>query len=130
MERLKYILLTYILRIKKLAKERKRKIFENWGNWSICLSLAKTKFEKFTFSYLIENPKDYLLPLQKITKEEMSMFFSAYQSFIWNETVKRLIKNLLPDKNLLYHKGITGDYIFLMKLINKILHILRLCKFL
>ncbi|GAQ95617.1 tRNA pseudouridine13 synthase [Thermodesulfovibrio aggregans] len=97
---------------KKLAKERKRKIFENWGNWSICLSLAKTKFEKFTFSYLIENPKDYLLPLQKITKEEMSMFFSAYQSFIWNETVKRLIKNLLPDKNLLYHKGITGDYIF------------------
>lgn len=40
------------------------------------------------------------------------MFFSAYQSFIWNETVKRLIKNLLPDKNLLYHKGITGDYIF------------------
>ncbi|MGB9710217.1 MAG: tRNA pseudouridine(13) synthase TruD [Thermodesulfovibrio sp.] len=97
---------------KKLAKERKRKIFENWGNWSICLSLAKTKFEKFTFTYLKEHPKDYILPLQKIPKEEMSMFFAAYQSFIWNETVRRLIKRLLPPENLLYHKGIAGEYIF------------------
>ncbi|MGC8795772.1 tRNA pseudouridine(13) synthase TruD [Thermodesulfovibrio sp.] len=97
---------------KKLAKERKRKIFENWGNWSICLSLAKTKFEKFTFTYLKEHPKDYILPLQKIPKEEMSMFFAAYQSFIWNETVRRLIKRLLPPENLLYHKGIAGKYIF------------------
>ncbi len=97
---------------KKLAKERKRKIFENWGNWSICLSLAKTKFEKFTFTYLKEHPKDYILPLQKILKEEMSMFFAAYQSFIWNETVRRLIKRLLPPENLLYHKGIAGEYIF------------------
>ncbi|MGC8937554.1 MAG: tRNA pseudouridine(13) synthase TruD, partial [Thermodesulfovibrio sp.] len=48
----------------------------------------------------------------KIPKEEMSMFFAAYQSFIWNETVRRLIKRLLPPENLLYHKGIAGEYIF------------------
>lgn len=104
---------------KKLAKERKRKILENWGNWNVCLSLAKTKFEKFTFKYLKEHPKDYLLPLQKIPKEEMSMFFAAYQSFIWNETVRRLIKRLLPDEALLYHKGIAGDYIFFDEIDNK-----------
>jgi len=40
------------------------------------------------------------------------MFFSAYQSFIWNETVKRLLKTLFPVENLLIHKGVAGEYIF------------------
>lgn len=110
---------------KKLAKERKRKIFENWGNWSVCMSLAKTKFEKFTFSYLKEHPKDYLLPLQKIPKEEMSMFFAAYQSFIWNETVKRLIKKLVPQDNLIYHKGVAGEYIFFDEIDDKTFEYLK-----
>lgn len=97
---------------KKKAKERKRKISENWGDWNSCLNFAKTKFEKFAFSHLLESPKDYISLLQKIPKEEMSMFFSAYQSFIWNETVKRLLKTLFPVENLLIHKGVAGEYIF------------------
>jgi len=96
---------------KKEAKERKRQIFEKWGNWSQCLSLAKTKFEKLAFNHLLENPKDYISVLQKIPKEEMSMFFAAYQSFLWNETVRRLIKALFKNE-LLFHKGVAGDYIF------------------
>lgn len=97
---------------RKEAKERKRKISEYWGDWSSCLSFAKTKFEKFAFSYLIKNKKDFIKLLQKIPKEEMSMFFAAYQSFLWNETVRRLIKSLLPAETIITHKGIAGDYIF------------------
>lgn len=97
---------------KKKAKERKRKIFENWGDWSSCLNVAKTKFEKLAFNYLLEHQNDYISLLQKIPKEEMSMFFSAYQSFIWNETVKRLLKTLFPVEKLLIHKGVAGEYIF------------------
>jgi len=97
---------------KKEARERKNFLFENWGNWQKCLSVAKTQMENFAFNHLIENSKDYLTILRKIPKEEMSMFFSAYQSFLWNETVRRLLVTLLSDEEIIVHKGIVGDYIF------------------
>lgn len=97
---------------KKSAKERKKLIFENWGKWEECFTLAETKFEKFAFSHLRENPKDYLNILRKIPKEEMSLFFSAYQSYLWNETVRNLLYALFSRENLLIHRGIAGDYVF------------------
>lgn len=97
---------------KRQTKERKKFFLQHWTDWQACLTKAKTVFEKRAFQHLIENPKDYLTLLRKIPYEEMSMFFSAYQSFLWNETVRRLIKSLLPNENLLIHRGIAGDYIF------------------
>lgn len=97
---------------KKPAKERKKLIFENWGKWKECLKVAKTNFEKFAFNHLIEHPKDYLSILRKIPKEEMSLFFSAYQSYLWNETIRNLLYTLFSIENLLFHKGIAGDYVF------------------
>jgi len=97
---------------KKEARERKKFLFENWGNWQRCLGVAKTQMENFAFNYLTEKPKDYLTILKKIPREDMSMFFSAYQSFLWNETVRRLLIFLLSEEEIIIHKGITGDYIF------------------
>lgn len=100
------------------TKERKRLIFENWGDWQKCLTLAKTKIEKFTFKFLSENPKGYIEILRKISKEDMSMFFACYQSFLWNETVRRLLLSLIDSESILFHRGIAGDYIF-FDIINK-----------
>ncbi len=97
---------------KKEAKERKKFFYQNWGNWQVCLEKAKTQFEHFAFRHLIENPKDYIPVLRKIHREEMSMFFSSYQSFLWNETARRVVLKLFAKEKLLYHRGIAGDYIF------------------
>lgn len=97
---------------KKEAKERKRRILEQWGKWSECLNLAKTEFEKFAFRHLIENPGDILTILRKIPKEELSMFFSAFQSYLWNETIRRLIFEIIPAQSLVHHRGIAGNYVF------------------
>lgn len=97
---------------KKETKERKRLIFENWGKWQECLKLAKTRMEKFIFKHLMESPKDYLAVLRKIPKEDMSMFFAAYQSFLWNEIVRRLLFSVLKEDEILIHRGVAGDYIF------------------
>lgn len=104
---------------KKDTKERKRLIFENWGNWEECLKVAKNSMEKFAFRYLIENPKDYLHILRKIPKEDMSMFFAAYQSFLWNETVRRLLLSILKVDDILIHRGVAGDYVFFDKIEEK-----------
>lgn len=42
----------------------------------------------------------------------MSIFFSVYQSFLWNETVRRLLLSMFDLDNLLTHRGIAGDYLF------------------
>lgn len=110
---------------KKDAKERKRLIFENWGKWEECLKVAKTQMEKFAFRYLIENPKDYLHILRKIPKEDMSMFFAAYQSFLWNETVRRLLLSILKVDDILIHRGVAGDYVFFDKIEEKSLKYLK-----
>lgn len=96
---------------KKEAKERKKAIFESWGDWQKCLSLAKTEFEKKAFKHLIQNPKDFITLLKKIPKEELSMFFSAYQAFLWNEIVRQLILKVFQS-DLLFHRGVAGNYIF------------------
>lgn len=75
-------------------KKRKRFFFENWGDWKKCLAVAKTPFEKFAFKRLLENKNDYLNIIRSITKGELSMYFSAYQSFLFNEITKIIIAKL------------------------------------
>ena len=97
---------------KKEAKERKKYLFKQWGKWQECLNAATTKIEKFIFSWLTRNTKDLLTILKKIPHEEMSIFFSVYQSFLLNETVRRLLLSMFDLDNLLTHRGIAGDYLF------------------
>ncbi len=110
---------------KKEAKKRKRLIFENWGNWEECLKVAKTQMEKIAFNLLIGNSKAYLNILRKISKEDMSMFFAAYQSFLWNETVRRLLLSIFNEDSMLIHRGVAGDYVFFDKIDEKSLKYLR-----
>jgi tRNA pseudouridine13 synthase len=110
------IYLTHILpEDSKEEKLRKRTLFENWGNWQFCLETAKSRFEKTSFEYLIKEPKGVIPVLQKIPQAEMSIFFSAYQSYLWNEILRRVIKSLSKD-SLRACKGIAGDYLFYIRL--------------
>jgi len=94
----------------KEEKERKRSFLANWGAWDKCLTQAKTIYEKATFKLLAAKPKELLRPLQEIPKEEMSMFFSAYQSFIWSEILRRLLGAI--NEPLIKVPGKAGDYLF------------------
>lgn len=99
----------------KEEKEHKRFLFENWGNWQVCLERAKSGFEKESFGYLKKNPKDFIVILQKIPHEEMSFFFSAYQSYLWNELLRRTVRSISKHALKVY-KGTAGDYLFYERL--------------
>lgn len=91
-------------------KKRKRFFYKHWGNWKSCLKKAKTSFERLCFQSLLCNKKAFLPLLQRIPREEMSMFFSAYQSYLWNEVLRRLIKRFSVETKT--QRGIAGDYAF------------------
>jgi len=78
------------------TKKRKKEIFENWGDWGRCLMISQTEFEMRVFLRLIEKKRDFLNILRGMDKDELSMYFSVYQSFIFNEVVSRLLLNLCP----------------------------------
>lgn len=96
----------------KLEKERKKLFFDNWKNWDKCLALANTDFEARAFKALKENqPKAFLGLINLIPRDQLSMYFSAYQSYLWNEIVRRIIARKVT-KALKKYPGVIGDYLF------------------
>lgn len=75
----------------KEAKERKRALREHWGNWETCRELATTAFEQRCFTLLMEKPGAYREALSTAHREMAMLWISTYQSFLWNETLRRWI---------------------------------------
>jgi len=101
---------------KKEEKARKRKIEELWGNWQDILPLCRTAAERDIAKILSDGESKMHLAsaLNAIPKEELSMHFSAYQSFLWNRTLDKLIKENADETQSV--KGKIMDYTFYTKL--------------
>ncbi len=70
-------------------------ISSNWGDWNSCLNqvegLERT-VEGTVIRHLYEFPSDFKGAFQRLFRGIREIFFSAYQSFIWNECVKRIVR--------------------------------------
>lgn len=108
---------------KREAKERKRFFREHWGDWAACLSRAKTTMERKIFSLLVQNPRAYVEALRLIPREELSFLFSAYQSFLFNELLRRVLLDL--GLSLVSVPGVAGPYLFYQHLEKRELSYLR-----
>ena len=102
----------------KEEKEHRKFIYENWGNWQACLTRATGRFEKEALNYLEKHPKGFVPVLQRISHEEMVLFFSAYQSHLWNEVLRKIIRSISAN-SLKISRGIAGDYLFYTRLDDK-----------
>lgn len=90
-------------------KRRRMEIFKNWRDWDKCLELAEGKAEKKIFKILKEE-NDFVKALHLIPMEEVSMLYSSYQSHLWNEILRRLVK--IKVKEIFELKGVEGPYLF------------------
>ncbi|MEJ5166663.1 MAG: tRNA pseudouridine(13) synthase TruD, partial [Thermoanaerobaculia bacterium] len=96
---------------KREERERKKFFNENWKNWDACLQKAKTKFERIAFRILKNNePNPFLKAINLIPKEELSLFFSAFQSYLWNKVAEKVIK--IYGLGFLSYRGNYWDYLF------------------
>lgn len=93
-------------------KERKRAIEKQWGNWQAVLPLCRTAAEKDIVKILTKGESKYQLvkAINAIPKEELSMHFSAYQSFLWNQSLERILLQYIT--NPIKIKGRIMDYYF------------------
>jgi tRNA pseudouridine13 synthase len=94
----------------KREKERKKALFESWKDWPACQGMAKDPTEKRIFRYLVEHPKNSVEALHLIPPEEISMQYAAFQSHLWNEVLRRLIRQKVEQVEKV--GGKEGDYLF------------------
>ncbi len=72
-------------------------IKSNWGKWDLCLGEVEKAdilrtVEGTVVRHLIEFPGDFKGAFQRTFKGIREIFFSAYQSFIWNECIKTVVR--------------------------------------
>ncbi len=104
------IILTHIYpEDKKPARQRKRLLKAHWGDWHKCLELAETALEKYIFRELSKSSAPERI-IKRLPKEEISMYVAAFQSFLWNETARRIL--MIYEDSPLRYRGIAGDYLF------------------
>jgi len=67
---------------------------QSWGDWTKLAALSRTRAEREIARILEKDPSRQALAraLNSIPREELSMAFSAYQSFLWNATLKELVR--------------------------------------
>ena len=95
----------------KEERQRKQFFFEHWKDWEACRKHAKTRTEAETFEYLIRKPAGFLERLKVMPRNELSTYISAYQSYLWNEVLRRFIKAALLGSFQGY-EGAAGEYRF------------------
>jgi tRNA pseudouridine13 synthase len=92
-------------------RERKQFFTDHWKDWTACAERAVTDFERDAFDALKKGEKGCLAVLNALPREELSMCFSAYQSFLWNEVARRVIQEKAGEP-LMSVPGDAGEYIF------------------
>jgi len=95
-EALKIILTEYTKKENKKVKDEKRKILENWKNLKITRSTNKT-FDSIIQEY--KKTGSYLEAYKKVPFYLRNMYTRAYQSYLWNECIKELIRTTVREKD-------------------------------
>jgi len=76
----------------RAERERKAALFKNWKDWPLLLTLASGPLETAVFGLLSCHPKNPGRALPLLPPEEVSMRYAAYQSHLWNDLLRRLIR--------------------------------------
>jgi len=83
----------------KEAKEARRKLAKKWDyHGALRYFPMSLRFERTMLAHLAESENDYIGALRKLPKFLKIMFVHAYQSYIFNEYLKEVIKKKVKCK--------------------------------
>ncbi len=96
--------LTSVYRKQKgYVKRIKRFIAEHWGDWRTCRRYLERErsYENFLkIVSFLEREEDFEAALRLIPSEMRTLYAASYQSFIWNEALKRMLLEALGSSAL------------------------------
>lgn len=94
-------------------KKFKKYCLSHWRDWQGSLKIAPI-FYRPVLRYLCAHPKDYKNALKEIDREFLNLYLLAYQSYIFNETLARMVRQYGEENVPLKYS--MGEFIFFRKL--------------
>lgn len=93
-------------------KATKKFIQAHWGRWAECLKQVSRNPERSILSYLAALPDDFTGAVNRLPPRLLSIYLSAYQSFLWNEIAAAYLQSRLPPDRLLTWPYSHGTFVF------------------
>ncbi len=75
------------------ARRRSTALAERWGDWHACLPLVPPEALSAA-RHLTAHPGDFAGAVRRLPRSLLELFINAYQSWLWNETVVTLLREL------------------------------------
>ncbi len=83
------------------AREEKAILRECWGDWAAAKGRLPRSHARSLVTYLVDHPTDFRGAFARVRRELRSLYFSAFQSHLWNLQLARLIERTTrPDQRL------------------------------
>jgi tRNA pseudouridine13 synthase len=83
-------------------KAQKAIVRERWGRWSEAKATLERSSTRSIVTYLVDHPTDYRGAFARLKRELRSLYFSAFQSHLWNLLLSRWIEhNTHPDQRVM-----------------------------
>ena len=75
-----------------VSKQEKAILRESWGNWPEAKGRLDRSHARSLVTYLVDHPTDFRGAFARVRRELRSLYFSAYQSYLWNLILGRMIE--------------------------------------
>lgn len=75
------------------VREEKAILRETWGRWPEAKARLPRSHARSLVTYLVDHPTDFRGAFARLRRELRSLYFSAYQSHLWNLMLGRLIES-------------------------------------
>lgn len=81
------------------TKQEKAILREFWSNWPEAKARLERSHARSLVTYLVDHPTDFRGAFARVRRELRSLYFSAYQSYLWNLILGRMIERTTrPDQ--------------------------------
>jgi tRNA pseudouridine13 synthase len=83
------------------AKVQKSILREHWGQWSEAKARLERSSARSIVTYLVDHPADFRGAFARMKRELRTLYFSAFQSHLWNLILARWIeRSTEPDQRV------------------------------
>jgi tRNA pseudouridine13 synthase len=83
------------------TREEKAVLREFWGRWAEAKERLPRSHARSLVTYLVDHPTDFRGAFARLNKNLRTLYFSAYQSFLWNAVTARWIEaNTRPEQRI------------------------------
>lgn len=74
------------------AQEEKAILIETWGRWDEAKARLPRSHARSLVTYLADHPTDFRGAFARVRRDLRTLYFSAFQSYLWNLMLGRLIE--------------------------------------